>query len=112
MHFYPHTGIVVKITVRRNLQDHAIELDTVVIADSSVVLFAEDIQVIACPPYKHAACLLGRHSEFGAMSRHIDMRDVLIGLFHINDSCCGKFFDEAILMGFEGPLGTPRTFGK
>jgi hypothetical protein len=36
------------ITVRRNLQDHAIELDTVVIADRSAVLFAEDfLQLIA-----------------------------------------------------------------
>ncbi|HUO77774.1 MAG TPA: hypothetical protein VMU21_09385 [Thermodesulfovibrionales bacterium] len=59
MHSDPDLNVMAAVAVLRDLQDEAIEPDTVIIAHDTLILFAEDIlQGSSCPRDEHTGGLL------------------------------------------------------
>src|SRR5512143_1931368 len=105
VHPYPHLDVVAAVLIPGDLKDEAVEPDTVVVADGTLILFAEDIlEGRSGPGHKHAEGLLRGKGKLSIIGGQIDAGKILIGLLHASDASHGKLFERSLLVSTEGPF--------
>ena len=102
MNHNPHSDIMTAVLIGGDLQLQSIKVDTVVGADSTFMMFAENIiEIFSSPGNEQRAFLRSELHKLRVVRRHIDLDQIAVGSIHLGDSVQSQLFDKSILVGFK-----------